>query len=224
MDNQELRPIPISNEHKSPEVMSDSEKRELDLARTHGAFYTKLIEMVLDESSMDVVPVKADNLLSSLPPHLQRLYRSGEGKLVSKLDFQKNWVDENKAEAVDKLTEMVMPSNPGSDEQKAIVIEKTRETGELWEPFPGIPVVVIPAETYDEWKRLGGVFGSGSAVAFLGDQKEEISFLLLREKRMIQELSNTQVMHESHHLIWHFLSRSGFLRRPNTGDESKSLF
>lgn len=205
-----------------PEQVTESERRELELAQINGDFYIQFIELVLEELPADELNRRVDLLLDSMPPHFRRLYKKAKEKLIAELDFQRDWVEQNRETAVKQLLDMSMPFNPGADEQKQIVTEKTVATAELWEPLQGIPVIVIPAETYDEWKRLGGVFVNGAAVAFTGEEREEISFLLLRKGRMIEVTSANQLMHEFHHLIWHFLSRAGFLRSPDMGDDVKN--
>ncbi len=195
------------------------ESSELILARSHGAFYREMIHGLLPDSTDSTAKtLQLETAISKLPTHLQPLYRRGVHVLQTELRHQQSWLSEHAATPVVDMMDAVLAQEAAEPQLIERIKTEFAAKGEYHEVFPGIPAIIVPAETYVTLRELGGVLGASSAVAFLGDEREEVTFMVVRRGMKNGEINEAKLQHEAHHIVWRMLKRGGFIRPPEYAD------
>lgn len=187
------------------------------LAQANGYFYNGLLDIYLSNDKDK--QTKVTQLIENLPPHMRHLYAEGIRRFQEQLVLNNTLMEPFRGQEVAHLLSKVMEGSAMPDEIKTEVLEQaTPDKIRFVEPSPGVFLLQADHNFYYYLTRKGITSFDSSGIAMLGNADNEPSFMITRSPDLTSEdtslvAEKTSVRHEFHHIIWHFLDKSGFLRK-----------
>lgn len=194
-----------------------------ELAVANGRFYESLVDICLSNGSEKVKQARLDEALNGIPDHARGLYVKGLKVFQSELSYNHASLDKYKGNEISHLISVALEAKGWNENTIKYFLKEHVKAGQafLTEPTPGI-IIVHPNLRLDfQLVQYHVMSGRGKYIGF--DDREEPSFLIMPQGNDYK--GNPHLNHESHHLIWHFLERSGFVRSPkDTSPELEETF
>ena len=179
------------------------------LASETGVFYSNFIDILMESKSTQEQQELINNLVLSLPKHMQKLYRKGVEIFLKTTqknhDVLKKYHGQEDIfllkEFIKKILIDIKRYNPKTLEDVLSKIPIRKNTLQYFELIPGIPCLKVEKKIYNTFKggdKYGGecVFGP------------EIKFILITIGT-----PNIEIKHELSHFIFAFLSENKYLRQ-----------
>ena len=201
------------------------EKTHLHLAQENGRFYGALLDVLISRSEdLPTKQQKIRTLRDDLPPHLRALYQKGAEGLVEELNYNHSLIGRVKGQEVAFLVSDILESEKDVNKRIEIMRQIKSSNPVFVEPSPGIFVLVLDEPGFKASHNILSGYDQGynggeniDGFARTRSDHDKPTYIVMPRNPgwgRPEQVTMGILRHETHHVLWSFLKRKGFIRKP----------